>query len=270
RVERRVTPRSTPAGGRAMTRPVRSLLPFAEAALLFLSLAVVFGFARLFNDGSFFPRLAAFAVVAHGTAIVTRRLGWSLAASAGLSLVALGVTVGLALYPDTTFLGLPTADTLTAARTDFSDVWSQFQSVQAPTAVTTAFLLVHRVARQQTSPGWVTSDIQRGTNSMLRTGAGLLVVAIVLAMLLGPNLPQAHSAAILSWRGGGSGPSARTTVSPLVDIGHRLVDQSNVELFTVRSDQRAYWRPTALDQFDGQIWKSDGSYESVNDRLPNG
>jgi transglutaminase-like putative cysteine protease len=315
-----------------MTRPGRSLVPVAEAALVFLSLSVVLGFGRLFNDGAFFPRLAAFAVVAHATAIVTRRLGWSITASAGLSLVALGITVGLALYPDTTFLGLPTADTLTAARTDFADVWTQFQSVQAPTAVTTAFLLasgaslwwaafvadwaafrvwvpfesvipagtvfvfsslfaakqsqvpisglfllaamafllVHRVARQQTSPGWVTSDVQRGTNSMLRTGSGLLVVAIVLAMLVGPNLPQAHSAAILSWRGGGSGPSSRTTVSPLVDIGHRLVDQSNLELFTVRSDQRSYWRLTALDQFDGQIWKSDGSYESANGRLPKG
>jgi len=57
-----------------MSRTVRPLLPVAEGALVVLSLAVVLSFARLFNDGSFFPKLAAFALVAHGTAIVARRL----------------------------------------------------------------------------------------------------------------------------------------------------------------------------------------------------
>lgn len=311
-------------------RPVRSLLPAAEAALVGLSLAVVIGFSRLFIEGSFFPKLAAFVIVAHGTLIVTRRVGWSIATSGVVSLVALCVTVGLALYPDTTMLGLPTADTLSIARTDFSDIWTQFQSVQAPTAVTTpfllaaglslwwsafvadwaafrvwvpfesvvpagtvfvfsslfaahrsqvalsglfllaamAFLLLHRVTRQQSNSGWVSADVQRGTNALLRVGAGLTALAVIAAMVLGPNLPQARSAAILSWRGGSSGPSARTTVSPLVNIEHRLVAQSNQELFTVRSERRAYWRLTALDQFDGQIWKSDGSYESADGGLP--
>ena len=36
----------------------------------------------------------------------------------------------------------------------------------------------------------------------------------------------------------------------------------------MRSERRSYWRLTALDQFDGQIWKSDGSYESADGRLP--
>ncbi|HEX4820054.1 MAG TPA: transglutaminaseTgpA domain-containing protein [Acidimicrobiales bacterium] len=315
-----------------MSRTVRPLLPFAEGALVVLSLAVVLSFARLFNDGSFFPKLAAFALVAHGTAIVARRLGWSLPASAALSLLALGITIGLALYPDTTILGLPTADTLSAARADFADVWTQFQSVQAPTDVTTAFLLaaglalwwsafvadwaafrvwvpfesvipagtvfvfaslfaakqsqvaltglfvlasmafllIHRVTRQQTNAGWVTSDVQRGTNSLLRVGGVLALLSVLAAMLIGPNLPQAHSAAIVTWRGNGGGPNSRTTVSPLVDIGHRLVDQSNSELFRVKSNVRSYWRMTALDEFDGQIWKSDGSYESADGRLPKG
>ncbi|MEY2403381.1 MAG: hypothetical protein QOD38_932, partial [Acidimicrobiaceae bacterium] len=313
-----------------MSRPVRSLMPAAELALVGLSLSVVVGFARLFADGSFFPRLAAFVLVAHGAAIITRRAGWSVAASAAVSVVALGVTVGLALYPDTTILGLPTSATLDAARTDLADIWTQFQSVQAPTAVTTpfllaaglslwwsafvadwaafrvwvpfesvvpagtvfvfsslfaahqsqvalsglflfaamAFLLVHRVTRQQSNAGWVSADVQRGTNSLLRVGGVLGAVAVVAAMVVGPNLPQAHSAAIFAWRGNTSGPTARTTVSPLVNIEHRLVEQSGVQLFTVRSDRRSYWRLTALDQFDGQIWKSDGSYESAEGSLP--
>ena len=130
-----------------------------------------------------------------------------------------------------------------------------------------AFLLVHRVTRQQSNAGWVSADVQRGTNALLRAGSVLAIIAVIAAMIVGPNLPQAHSAAIFAWRGG-SGPGARTTISPLVDIERRLIDQSNVELFTVQSDHRSYWRLTALDQFDGQIWKSDGSYESADGRLP--
>jgi transglutaminase-like putative cysteine protease len=132
-----------------------------------------------------------------------------------------------------------------------------------------AFLLVHRVTRQQSSAGWVSSDVQRGTNSLLRAGAGLAVLAVVAAVIIGPNLPQAHSQALVGWRGGeGDGPSSRTTVSPFVEIKKRLVDQSNLELFTVTSNQRSYWRMTSLDQFDGNVWSSNGSYEKASGSLP--
>src|SRR5438128_2235943 len=249
-MERRVAPRRPDHGG-AMSRTVRSLLPIAELALIGLSLSVVVGFTRLFDDGSFFVRLASFAVVAHVAALIARRAGWSVAASGVLSLVALGVTIGVALYPDTTLAGLPTGDTLQAARADLGRVWTDFQSVQAPTPVTTpfllaaglslwwsafvadwaafrvwvpfesvvpagtvfvfssmfaakrsqvplaglfviaafAFLLVHRVTRQQSNAGWVTTDVQRGTNALLRAGALLAVVAVAMAMVIGPNLP---------------------------------------------------------------------------------
>lgn len=313
-----------------MSRANRSLLPVTEVALVALSMSVVVGFARLFDEGSFFPRLAAFALIAHIASIVTRRAGWSVAASGVVSFVVLAVTVGVVLYPSTTIAGIPSGDTLQAARTDFADVWTQFQSVRAPAPVTTSFLLaaglalwwsafvadwaafrvwvpfesvvpagtvfvfsslfaaqhsqvplaglfvfaatvfllLHRVTRQQSNAGWVSTDVQRGTNSLLRVGGALAVVAALVAMVIGPSIPQAHSSALLSWRGSGDGPTARTTVSPLVDINHRLVEQSNVELFTVRSDRRSYWRLTALDQFDGQIWKSDGSYANADGRLP--
>jgi transglutaminase-like putative cysteine protease len=132
-----------------------------------------------------------------------------------------------------------------------------------------AFLLLHRVTRQQSSPGWVSSDVQRGTNALLRTGAGLALLAVVAAVIVGPNLPQAHSEALVGWRNGeGDGPSSRTTVSPFVEIKKRLVDQSNLEMFTVRSDQRSYWRLTSLDQFDGNVWSSNGSYERATGSLP--
>src|SRR5690242_2216302 len=105
-----------------MSRTTRPLLPIAELALMGVSLSVVAGFGRLFDDGSFFPRLAAFALVAHLVSIATRRAGWSVAASGAVSLGVLALTIGVVLYPGTTVLGIPTGDTVRAARTDFADV----------------------------------------------------------------------------------------------------------------------------------------------------
>jgi len=316
-----------------MTTRVRALLPAAEAALVLLTLATVASLYRLFNHGSFFPQLAAVALVAHGAAIVARRRGWSLPVAALVSLVVMVMTIAVVLYGDTTTAGIPTAATFDAARTDLTNVWHMFETVQAPTPVVTpflllaalglwwaafvadwaafrlwvpfeavlpagtvfvfaslfasqrgqigasalflagafTFLLVHRVTKQQSSGGWVSSDVQRGTNALLRAGAVLGVLAVVVAVVVGPNLPQARSQALVGWRNGtGEGPSSRTTISPLVQIQQRLVDQSNLEMFTVQSDQRAYWRLTALDQFDGNVWSSNGSYEAAKGSLPRG
>ncbi len=132
-----------------------------------------------------------------------------------------------------------------------------------------AFLLLHRVTRQQSSGGWVSSDVQRGTNALLRSGATLAALAVLAAVIVGPNLPQAQSQALVGWRNGeGEGPSSRTTVSPFVEIRKRLVDQSNLELFTVETQRRSYWRLTSLDRFDGNVWSSNGAYERATGSLP--
>src|SRR4051794_15769838 len=314
-----------------MSRKVRPLLPAAEAALVGLSLATVVGFWRLFSRGSFFPQLAAIVIVAHLVSIVARRLRWTVPLSAGASMVAMALTIGIVLYGGTTFAGIPTASTWGAARHDLSQLRLLFESVQAPTPATTpflllgalglwwaafvadwaafrlwvpfeailpastvfifsslfasqhgqvaasaifllaafAFLLLHRVTRQQSSAGWVSSDVQRGTNALLRTGAALAALAVLAAVVVGPNLPQAQSEALLGWRGKeGDGPGSRTTVSPFVEIKKRLVEQSNLELFVVESKQRSYWRLTSLDQFDGNVWSSNGSYERASGSLP--
>ncbi len=129
------------------------------------------------------------------------------------------------------------------------------------------FLLLHRIARQETSAGWLTADIDRGSRAGLRTGAALAVIAVLAGVLFGPHLPGADSPALVSWRGGDTGPGSRVTISPLVDIQDRLINQSNVEVFTVKSNQRAYWRMTSLDTFEGDIWRSGGKYTSVNGDL---
>jgi transglutaminase-like putative cysteine protease len=127
---------------------------------------------------------------------------------------------------------------------------------------------LHRTARQETSAGWLTADIDRGSQAGLRAGAALTAAALAFGIILGPALPGAASPPLLSLRGGdGGGPGSRITISPLVDIKDRLVNQTNVEVFTVESNERAYWRMTSLDTFEGDIWRSGGKYTSVDGDL---
>lgn len=130
-----------------------------------------------------------------------------------------------------------------------------------------AFLLLHRGARQEHATGWLAADAERGSRAIVRSGAGLAAVALLAGLVVGPRLPGADSPAIISWRGPETGSGSRVTISPLVDIQDRLVDQADVEVFTVDADQRAYWRLTALDTFEGDIWRSGGKYAAVDGDL---
>ena len=130
------------------------------------------------------------------------------------------------------------------------------------------FVVRHRVADRERSTSWLGDQVDRGSTWLLRTGAVLAVGAVLVGTLVGTHLPGSGGDGLLSWHGKGTGPSSRITISPLVDIRSRLVDQSNTDLFTVSSPARAYWRLTSLDTFDGAIWKSSGRYASVDGRLP--
>ena len=124
----------------------------------------------------------------------------------------------------------------------------------------TAFLLTHRIAKRETSSGWVTSDVARGSDALLRAGAVLGVLAVIGGVVAGQRLPGADSGAMVSWRGSEGPKGDRFTVSPLVEISSRLVQQSDTELFTVRAAAPAYWRLTSLDTFDGASWRSKGRF----------
>ena len=123
-----------------------------------------------------------------------------------------------------------------------------------------AFFLVHRVARQTRTGQWVAGSSGRGSAALIGTGTIMLLIAVLAASISGPSLPGAGAAPLVELEPNTNAPQSRVTVSPLVDIRRRLVDQANVEVFTVESDVRAYWRLTALDSFDGRIWSSSGSY----------
>ncbi|WP_436795638.1 transglutaminase TgpA family protein [Actinospongicola halichondriae] len=134
-----------------------------------------------------------------------------------------------------------------------------------------AFLLLRRADRLGHTATWVGDRKRTGPRSMLILGGALMAVAVLVAAVIGPRLPGAESEAILSLTEiGDDGPGTRVTVSPLVDIRSRLVEQADVEVFSVRSPVRSYWRLTSLDRFDGRIWSSNGSYGSADGDLDDG
>ena len=134
-------------------------------------------------------------------------------------------------------------------------------------AAVLAFVLVHRVARLETRSGWLTTDVEPGGRALLRVGSALAALAVLGGVVVGPRLPGADAPALVDWRGSESAGGSRVTISPLVNIRERLVSQSGTEVFTVRSTDRAYWRLTALDTFDGQIWRSGGRYTTARGSL---
>jgi transglutaminase-like putative cysteine protease len=129
------------------------------------------------------------------------------------------------------------------------------------------FVLAARVARADGSGRWLATDAGRGARALFLGGGILAALAIMVAVVAGPSLPGADGDPLIDLDGGGGGGD-RVTISPLVDIRSRLVEQSSVEAFRVEAAAPAYWRLTALDDFDGQIWSSSGSYVTVDGRLP--
>jgi transglutaminase-like putative cysteine protease len=129
------------------------------------------------------------------------------------------------------------------------------------------FLLLHRMARQDGSSHWVADRRVAGNRSLLLAGSGLGVIAVVAGSVLWPAVPGAHSAGYIDAKDIGAN-DPRRTLSPLVDIRSRLVDQAAVEMFRVQSPVRSYWRLTSLEDFDGDIWSSSGSYGKEDGELP--
>ncbi|MDP9006097.1 MAG: DUF3488 and transglutaminase-like domain-containing protein [Actinomycetota bacterium] len=130
------------------------------------------------------------------------------------------------------------------------------------------YWLAQRVRAHGATPNLMAGDAGPGERALLRSGGVIGLVAVAAALLVGPNLPGASASPVVPWRASDrSGPDSRVTISPLVDIRSRLVDQSDVEVFSVASPSRNYWRLTSLEIFDGRIWSSRGSYRNVEGPL---
>src|SRR5581483_9826941 len=133
------------------------------------------------------------------------------------------------------------------------------------------FIVVHQAERASATTAWFATGSRSRGLAVARGGTLLGIIAVVAALVVGPHIPGAGRPPIIAWRNTDRpGPGNRSTVSPLVDIRGRLVDRSVVEVFTVKSTSRAYWRLTSLDTFDGDIWSSNGSYRPAKGSLPSG
>ena len=131
------------------------------------------------------------------------------------------------------------------------------------------FLLAHRSAARAAHGVWLDHGPGRGYVSLMAAGGVVAVIAALAGVLGGPAVPGANAAPLVEL-GEESREQNRPleVISPLVQIQPRLIDQSDRILFTVETNQRAYWRIAALDVFDGALWRSQGQFRSVNDDLP--
>jgi transglutaminase-like putative cysteine protease len=142
-------------------------------------------------------------------------------------------------------------------------------------AAALAFFLLHRTWRQEASAPGPRQQQHRTRRVLLSAGAALAGFAVVAAGVIAPQLPGAADPAVIPWRDINDDDDSRVVVSPLVDVRSRLVDQPNVEVFTVRADAPetgmptgSHWRLTALDTFDGTIWRSSYQTDEADGDLP--
>lgn len=126
------------------------------------------------------------------------------------------------------------------------------------------FVLLHRLGEATTAGAWLgTGAAERGQAAMLRVGLAALFVTLVGGVSLAQLLPGYNEPAIVDPSEWDDPEEPRVVLSPLVDIRSRLINQPDVEVFTVESELKDYWRITSLDVFDGRIWRSRGSFEDA-------
>ncbi len=132
-----------------------------------------------------------------------------------------------------------------------------------------AFFLAHRLWREARSARWLADNASSGTSSARPDGRGPWSwLRSSAASSSGPMLPGAAEEALIDLDERGDGPGTRVVVSPIVDIRGRLVDQADVEVFTVESPVASYWRLASLDRFNGTVWGADTTYASASGPLP--
>jgi transglutaminase-like putative cysteine protease len=130
------------------------------------------------------------------------------------------------------------------------------------------FVLLQRTSNQERTSRWASEHRTQGRWSLLGTGGALIGLAVIGGAIAGPQLPGADEDALLAWRDLTRDTPTRVVRSPMVQLQTRQVEQTNVELFTVNSPVRSYWRLTALETFDGDIWKSAYRTQDADGELP--
>lgn len=133
------------------------------------------------------------------------------------------------------------------------------------------FALAAKAAIRSSDGVWLGDGATAAYSSLMTTGAAVAAIAVLAGVLGGPALPGANDAPLIEL---GDTPREQSAplevVSPMVEIKPRLVNQSDQVMFTVETNQRAYWRTTALDIFDGSLWRSNGKFSTAREDLTDG
>lgn len=130
------------------------------------------------------------------------------------------------------------------------------------------FVLLHRLSEAESAGAWLGQHAaQRGQASLLRVGLAVIAATMIGGVAVAQALPGYEEPAIFDPTELAMPEEPRVVLSPLVDIQAGLVDQPDVEVFTVQTDSPDYWRITSLDVFDGRIWRSRGSFENAAGQL---
>jgi transglutaminase-like putative cysteine protease len=103
----------------------------------------------------------------------------------------------------------------------------------------------------------------------LPVGALVAAVAMLVVFIVAPLSQGVEGSGLLGWHAGGTGGGGpRQVANPIVDLRTRLINLSNVGVFTVRSQVPSYWRLTSLDTFTGEAWVATNSYRGFGSKLP--
>ena len=145
-------------------------------------------------------------------------------------------------------------------------------TIGAFTAALLVFATIHRVAARTAGASWLGGEGRAASGRRALVGGSIAIAAVALAgaiaagPVLGSNDDPLVDLSEAVERGRRS--SGRVVISPLVDIRGRLVGQTDTVMFRVRTEERSYWRLTALDEFDGQVWTSRADYAARPTQLP--
>ncbi|MDE0667642.1 MAG: transglutaminaseTgpA domain-containing protein [bacterium] len=145
-------------------------------------------------------------------------------------------------------------------------------AISYPTAVaacTVAFALAHAAARSAAAPAVHTAGQRRGFLPRgLAAGATAVAAGALITTALLPTISDGPLRALLDPSASPTDSGRKVVLSPLVAVPGRLLQNPDLELFTVRSTGRAYWRLTALGDFNGVVWSLDESTAGAGKSLP--
>jgi transglutaminase-like putative cysteine protease len=207
---------------------------------------------------SLFGRVRAPAPVENGFVVTTAAVVWVIAFLADWA----------AFRVSATFEAVLPATTLFVFAAALGGDSSPVASAALFAVAALIYVLLHRTAIEERTARWAGGHRRQGRWSLVSTGVALTAGAVIAGSIAGPRLPGADADAMLAWRDINDDEPTRVVLSPMVSLQTKILEQPNVEVFTVRSERSSYWRLTALDEFDGEIWRSSYSTDDADGELP--